>query len=103
MDFKLVYDRARILSFLRTLLLPEDFVVSDETVSPSFQPRFIRNVVKLGDVPSLDLSVYEIEHPSENDPRVSLSRDTFRLMAQYGKKRALVFLVSKNSQDFRLS
>lgn len=102
-DFKLAYDRARYLSFLRAQLLPEDFVESEETVSPSFEPQFIRNVIKLGEVPSLDLCIYEAEHPSENDPRVALSRDTFRLMAQYGKKRALVFLVSKNSQNFRLS
>ncbi len=102
-DFKLAYDRTRYLSFLRSQFLPEDFVDSDEKVEPSFQPQFIRNVVKLGEVPSLDLCVYEAQHPSENDPRVSLSRDTFRLMAQYGKKRALVFFVSKNSSDFRLS
>ena len=72
-------------------------------IALSFQPHFIRNVIKLGESSLLDLCVYEAEHPSENDPRVSLSRDAFRLMAQYGKKRALIFLVSKNSRNFRLS
>src|SRR3989338_3016280 len=103
MDFKLPYNRARYISFLKTQLLPEDFADSEERITPSFQPQFIQNIVKIGEAPSLDLSVYEVEHPSENDPRVSLSRDTFRLMAKYGKKRALVFLISKSSRNYRLS
>jgi len=54
-------------------------------------------------VPSLELNIYEVRHPSENDPRVSLSRDAFRLLAQYGSKRALILFTSENSPNFRLS
>lgn len=102
-DFKQPYDRAKYILFLRTQLLPEDFVESEEKISLFLQSHFIRNIVQLGESPLLDLCVYEAEHPSENDPRVSLSHDAFRLLAQYGKKRALIFLVSKNSPNFRLS
>ena len=39
----------------------------------------------------------------KNDPRVSLSRETFRLLAQYSIKRALIIFTSKKSANFRLS
>ncbi len=49
------------------------------------------------------MNVYQITHRSENDPRISLSRDSFRLLAQYGIKRALILFISKNSLNYRLS
>jgi methylase of polypeptide subunit release factors len=42
-------------------------------------------------------------HDSENDPRVGLSKDIFRLMSSYGYKRALVLLHSSKSKNYRLS
>ena len=49
------------------------------------------------------MNVYQITHHSENDPRISLSRDSFRLLAQYGVKRALILFISENSLNYRLS
>jgi len=49
------------------------------------------------------MNVYQITHRSENDPRISLSRDSFRLLAQYGIKRALILFISENSLNYRLS
>jgi len=49
------------------------------------------------------MNVYQITHHSENDPRISLSRDSFRLLAQYGIKRALILFISQNSLNYRLS
>jgi len=49
------------------------------------------------------MNVYQITHHSENDPRISLSRDSFRLLAQYGIKRALILFISENSLNYRLS
>ena len=83
--------------------MPEDFEEYDEKIEVGFQPKFIQNIVKIGEVRSLEMNVYQITHHSENDPRISISRDSFRLLAQYGIKRALILFVSENSLNYRLS
>ncbi len=83
--------------------MPEDFEEYDEKIEVSFQPKHIQNIVKIGEVRSLEMNVYQITHYSENDPRISLSRDSFRLLAQYGIKRALILFISENSLNYRLS
>jgi len=83
--------------------LPEDFEEYDEKIEVGFQSKFIQKIVKIGEVSSLDMNVYQITHHSENDPRISLSRDSFRLLAQYGIKRALILFISKSSLNYRLS
>ena len=57
----------------------------------------------IGKDKSLELDVYEIQHVSENDPRVGISKDFFRLMANYGSKRALAIFYSPKSKNYRLS
>jgi hypothetical protein len=103
MDFRAIYKRNDYINFFRTYLLPEDFDDQSEDVSLGFKPQHISKVIKIGEVPSLELNIYEVTHPAENDPRVSLSRDAFRLLAQYGVKRALIVFNSETSSNFRLS
>jgi hypothetical protein len=102
MDFQTPYSRQTYLDFLQHQLLPEDFKLADEKIT-DFKPDRIKSCLKVADVPSLDLTVLEIEHESENDPRVSLSRETFRLLANYGKQRALVLFTSRISPNYRFS
>jgi len=83
--------------------LPEDFGEYDEKIGVDFQPKFIQKIVKIGEVRSLEMNLYEVNHRSENDPRISLSRDSFRLLAHYGIKRALILFISQNSLNYRLS
>jgi hypothetical protein len=83
--------------------LPEDFGEYDEKIGIDFQPKSIQKIVKIGEVRSLEMNLYEVNHRSENDPRISLSRDSFRLLAHYGVKRALILFISQNSLNYRLS
>ncbi|MBU4227167.1 hypothetical protein KJ987_02845 [bacterium] len=83
--------------------MPEDFGEYDEKIGIDFQPKFIQKIVKIGEVRSLEMNLYEVNHRSENDPRISLSRDSFRLLAHYGIKRALILFISENSFNYRLS
>jgi adenine-specific DNA-methyltransferase len=103
MDFNAKYDRKSYLDFLSTQLLPEDFKPTDEQIMPGFTMDRIQNIVQIGRCDSLELIIYEIRHKSENDPRVTLSRETFKLLAELGNPRALVLFVSKNSDNYRLS
>lgn len=102
-DFRKPYKRNIYLDFFKNQFLPEDFMDCDEKIVLSYKSDFVQDVVKIGEVRSLDLNIYEIKHTSENDPRISLSKFSFRLLAQYGQKSALIFFISKNSQNFRLS
>jgi len=94
-DLKAPYSRNSFLSFFRDHFLPEDFTILDERIDPGFESAYFKGVSKIGEIPSLDLTIYEIKHHSENDPRVSLSRDSFRLLSQYGQQRALSYLFLK--------
>lgn len=104
MNFKLPYDRDQCLDFLQHKFLPDDFERSNEPVLDiGFKTQLIQSAHKIGESSSLDIKVYEIRHVSENDPRVSLSRETFRLLAYYECKRALIFFVSDKSPNYRFS
>jgi len=103
MDFHATYDRSIFLRWFRSNFLPDDFSSKTETVSFSFSAKYIQKVILLGISESLDLPVYEIHHHSENDPRVSLAKETFHLLAEYLVRNALIIFVSSNSENFRLS
>lgn len=102
-DFQQPYDRKNAIDFLQHTFLPDDFVHSEEAIEPEFTPQYAKKTTLLGKVSSLKLVVYEIRHHSENDPRVGLSRDAFRLLAEYGYSRALIFFTSKSSENYRFS
>jgi hypothetical protein len=104
MDFTCPYSREAYIEFFRSQFLPDDFGAADEPVPLTLSPTYIKQVTKIGQSSSLDnMNVYEVQHGSENDPRVSLSRESFRLLAKYGQKRALILFVSKTSPNYRLS
>ena len=104
MDFSAPYTRSTALEFLRNFL-PNDFSASSgDAVEIGFTPQLIQNVTLLGTVPSLNnLKVYEVQHSSENDPRVTISRESFRLLAKHSARKALIFFVTDSSQNFRFS
>ncbi len=102
-DLRKPYEREKYIQFFQHHFLPDDFKAADEIIHINFQSQKINKATKIGEVRSLELNVYEIEHPYENDPRVSLSKDAFRLLADYGRSRALIIFKSTNSKNFRLS
>jgi len=97
------YDQSSFINFLEAEFLPEDFRERQEELDLDVGQR-IQNVRQIGKVPSLDdLTVYEIHHESEHDPRVTLTRESFKLLKQYGVKNALAAFVSENSDNYRFS
>ena len=104
MDFSAPYNQSTALEFLRNLL-PNDFTASSGgAVDIGFTPQLIQNVTLLGTVPSLnDLKIYEVRHSSENDPRVTLSRESFRLLAKHSVRKALIFFITDSSPNYRFS
>lgn len=102
-DFNQPYDQKAFLDFLQQVFLPEDFSPADEVLDLKLKPRYINEVTHLGECPELGLNVYKIHHGSENDPRVSLTKETFRLMKEYNDFNALAVFISPGSENYRLS
>lgn len=103
MNFKNPYKNEEYIKFFQEKFLPDDFSIEDENISIDFTANHIKEVTLIGKVDSLDLKVYEVKHKSENDPRVSLSKDIFRVMRDYSVRNALILFVSDNSDNYRFS
>lgn len=103
--FNQKYNRDNFLEFLENHLLPEDFKIEEENVTNdiSFSSNRIEKITYLGHSNVLDLSMYEIMHKSEFDPRVSLSKEAFRMMANFSKRKALIFFVPESLSNYRFS
>ena len=99
------YDRVKYLEFLENHLLPDDFQIEEENVTNdiSFDSNRISEITYLGYSEILDISVYEIIHKSEFDPRVSLSKEAFKMMANFSKRKALIFFVPESLVNYRFS
>ena len=101
-DFNQPYSRPYFTSFLENFL-PEDFKEQDENIEIPFQSKYFESVTFLGEADSLSLTIYEVQHSSENDARIGLTREMFRLMAAFGKRKALVVLAPKTGNNYRFS
>lgn len=103
MKFNEQYKRAEFLGFLDGFL-PDDFVEKEEDIVIG-KPRHkkITKAQILGESKLLELVVLEMEHDSENDPRVTLATDAFKILADHWIHRALVVFKSQNSNNYRLS
>ncbi|HEY9186306.1 MAG TPA: TaqI-like C-terminal specificity domain-containing protein [Ignavibacteria bacterium] len=103
MNFHDPYKREDYKVFFQNQFLTDNFKINEEDLQLENPLKYIKQVLLIGEDDSLDLKVIEARHDSENDPRVGLSRDIFRLMSSYGYRRALVLLYSTNSKNYRLS
>ena len=103
MNLKTTYNRNNFTSFFRDELLPEDFISTIEYIEPGFKSKYYQTVAFLGECPSLDLNIYEIQHSSVSDARIGLSRDAFKLVSRFDKNNALILFVPADTTDFRLS
>jgi len=97
-DFTQEYNRTSWLNFLENSFLPDDFRINNESLP--YQKDFTKEVTKLGECPSLQLTVFEVKHSSVNDARVGLSKEAFTLVCDYTKfNRALALFVPQSSNE----
>lgn len=101
MDFKSNYDRRHFIKFLGDFL--PNFTLKEEDFDIERKYKFITSVAILGKSEPLGVDIYEISHLSENDPRVTLSREAFTLLKDYASRKSLVVFKSENSKNYRLS
>lgn len=102
-NFNASYDKDQLKAFFRDQFFPLDYQPMDQPVDLFIQTQYIRQMTLLGTYAPWDLNVYEIRHDSPNDPRVSLTRETFRLMKQFGHTDVLAIYTSPQTPNYRLS
>ena len=103
MRFDQSYNKQEFLKFLKDFL-PEDFTDKEEDIIiNNSRYKEIGAAKILGFCESLDLHVLETTHNRENDPRIAIATDAFKILADHWIHKALVIFKSKNSENYRLS
>lgn len=104
MKFNEKYNAENFRQFLLEFL-PKDFSEKEEDiVINKDRYKVITNTKVLGSCGSLDdLYVLEMEHDRERDPRVTITTDAFKILADNWIHRALVVFRNKDTENYRLS
>jgi hypothetical protein len=103
MKFNEKYNHEDFLGFI-TGFLPEDFVEKEEDiVINSNRYKEITTAKILGFSKSLDVHVMEMDHGRENDPRIAIATDAFKILADHWIHKALVIFKNKESDNYRFS
>jgi methylase of polypeptide subunit release factors len=103
MNITAPYNRDDFMSFLSGRFLPDDFEPCLNTVSVDNSHTVIKNTVKLGFCSSLDLSVYEFRHSGILDPRVTLSRESFKIIETNDTASNALAIFYSDAAHWRLS
>ncbi|MBP9715064.1 MAG: Eco57I restriction-modification methylase domain-containing protein [Candidatus Pacebacteria bacterium] len=97
------YKHEDFVDFLGNFL-PEDFNEKEEDILIKKERyKEITKAKVLGFSESLDLHVLEMDHSHENDPRITIATDAFKILADHWIHQALVVFKNKDSENYRLS
>jgi hypothetical protein len=98
------YNRNDFVSFLSQKFLPNDFEQVQSKIAIEKTGTKIKNAIKLGDCPSLGLSIYEFKHNSRHDARVTLSRESFNIIDKNEiEPNTLAVFFNEDTDQWRLS
>lgn len=102
-NFNEKYSKQNFIDFLDDFL-PEDFSEKEEDIIiKKDRYKEITKATILGFSQSLDLHVLEMDHENENDPRIAIATDAFKILADHWIHQALVIFKNKQSDNYRLS
>jgi len=106
MFFTIGYNQQEFLQIIHGKLFP-NFKRYGEVLNLKRESKyFIKDrVYRLGtvDLDETTIHVLEIKQNSKNDPRVTITRDAFKLMKDHNIDNAVIVFWSEDSQNYRLS
>lgn len=107
-DFKARFNEEDFMGFVKNKMFPgSDFYWKRANYNTKdFALNRIKSITLLGRSEDFDLAIYDMTHESENDPKVSLTREAFKFMRQNVEAstlNALIIFKSNNSDNYRLS
>ena len=102
--FKKDFNEEELKKFLIEKFLPEDFQKNEQKLNIS-QYKFekIKKVKYIGSSQNPEIHFYIIEHSGIQDPRVTITRETFKIIRDYRHKNSIVLYYTQNSANYRLS
>ncbi|MDD5770419.1 MAG: TaqI-like C-terminal specificity domain-containing protein [Candidatus Gracilibacteria bacterium] len=99
-------NRRDFLNYLRVKLFQDNLKENIKPISIDRKTIFFEesSCFELGKI-TLDkeISIFEIKQKSKNDPRITLTRDAFKIMESLGVQNALIVFYSADSSSWRLS
>lgn len=101
-DFQETYSRENFIPFLRDFLPDWATFVEKDIIKESYW-HFITQAKIIAEEPSLWIKVIEVIQKSENDPRISITKEIFKLMPDNRVKKALVIFTNPKAQSYRFS
>ncbi len=101
-EFSIPFQDFNYSQFLQEFL-PQDLMLQREDLVKQSYQKYITNGHILGTVKSFNLSILEFRQTSEYDPRVSLAKEAFRIMADHRIRRGLVIFWNPQTRNWRLS
>jgi len=98
------FNEEEIKKFLIEKFLPEDFQKNEEKLDIS-QYKFekIKKVKYIGSSQNPEIHFYFIEHTGIHDPRVTITRETFKIIRAYRHKTSIIIYSTPESKNYRLS
>lgn len=97
------YSPEQFQNFLRDFL-PADFLEKEEDIIINENRyKVIKNAKILGTCESLEMQILEMDHEREGDPRVTITNDAFKILADHWIHRALVIFKNKDTDNYRFS
>ncbi|WP_126993434.1 Eco57I restriction-modification methylase domain-containing protein [Thermosipho globiformans] len=106
MDFSKRYNREEFQKFLESFLTDgfvrkNSYIPVDDYISS--KSRYIKECYLIGEDEKLKIPIYEFKHTSQSDPRISLTKEAFRILRNQFVENALAVFISENSDDYRFS
>lgn len=107
MDFQKWYNQSEFKKFLKLNLLKDSFEEINEQLPPVRKTQFFveNEIYKIGEIKGFEkeVSILQIKQKSKNDPRITLTKDTFKLMQDYSIRNALIVFWTDDNSPWRFS
>lgn len=105
MYFDKPYNRQEFLKTFQIKICP-NFVKEERSMQITRKTAyFVENgIFRLGAVKlDKEITVLEIQQKSSKDPRITLTKDAFKILSDYGLDHAIIVFYSKDNTSYRLS
>ena len=96
------YDKNTFSTFLSDFL-PEDYKENEKDIAQLDSCQVIKSAREIGFCESLDVTVLEMSHSKNTDPRVTVATDAFKILKSYDIQKALVIFKNDESENYRFS
>jgi len=94
------YQRNNFLIFFKNILPIEEEIQNFKVTND----KLLKSITKIANVNfKPNIPIFEVEHFSNNDPRIELTNNLFAILNKFSIEKALVIFFCKDSDKYRLS